>query len=204
MTSTEPTSEPSPEPSPEMMVVDSPYELANWRPLVNWVLYIPHSIVLYALRLATGIVWFLYWLILVFTGRLNPGLYGFLAMYERYNTRAGGFLIGYSEQYPPFDFDMSSPDNDAYPPIRVNLPEPAESTSRVAAFNFLLAIPHYFWLMIVGIGVFFIMIAAWFAVLFTGSWPQGMRDFTVRFGNYWLRIWAYTVMVETKYPSFRV
>ena len=35
------------------LVVDSPHELARWRPLVNWVLYIPHAIILYFL----GIFW---------------------------------------------------------------------------------------------------------------------------------------------------
>jgi len=32
------------------LVVDSPYETERWRPLVNWVLYIPHAVILYALR----------------------------------------------------------------------------------------------------------------------------------------------------------
>ena len=33
------------------LVVESPYQLARWRPLVNWVLYIPHAIILYALQI---------------------------------------------------------------------------------------------------------------------------------------------------------
>ena len=38
------------------LVVDSPYELARWRPLVNWVLYIPHGIILYALQVLAQMV----------------------------------------------------------------------------------------------------------------------------------------------------
>ena len=186
----------------EMLVVDSPYEVANWRPLVHWLMYIPHYIVSYVLRIVAGVVGIIYWFTLIFTGRLNPGMYGFLAMNERYQQRANGFLIGYSEIYPPFDFDTGSADNGAYPPIRLDLPSPPESTSRVAALNFLLAIPHYIVFSVIAIGAVVVAILGWFAVLFTGSWPQGMRDFLVRFSNYYLRIWAYVVMVETKYPRF--
>ena len=93
-------------------------------------------------------------------------------------------------------------DNGAYPPVRVNLPAPAEATSRKVLLNWLLAIPHYIVIMIYGIGAMVVLIIGWFAVLFTGRWPQGMRDFLVRFGNYYLRVWVYVAMVETTYPRF--
>jgi hypothetical protein len=50
------------------LVVDAPYELERWRPLVNWVLYIPHAIILYGLQILARVVFFIYWLMLVFTG----------------------------------------------------------------------------------------------------------------------------------------
>ena len=125
------------------LVVDSPYELSRWRPLVNWVLYIPHAIILYALQILGRAVFVVYWLMLVFTGRLHPGLFGVMAMYERYNARAGGFLLGYSETYAPFDFNTNTADNGAYPPVRLTLPAVPESVPRSVALNVLKAIPHY-------------------------------------------------------------
>ena len=68
---------------PRYLVLDSPHELARWRPLVNWVLYIPHAIILDALQILARAVFLVYWLMLIFTGRLHPGLYGVLVMYER-------------------------------------------------------------------------------------------------------------------------
>lgn len=183
-------------------VVDSPYEVARWRPLVHWILYIPHGIVLYVLQIIAGVVALVYWLTLVFTGRLHRGMYGIITMYERYNVRATSFLIGYSEQYPPFDIDMGPRDNTAYPPIRLDLPEPPESTPRTAAFNWFLAIPHYVVLVVLWIGAAVIAVIAWFAVLFTGVWPRGMRDWLVRLTNYYYRVWTYVVMVDTSYPKF--
>ncbi len=184
------------------LVVDSPHEVANWRPLVHWLMFIPHGIILYALRIVSQVCFFIYWLILIFTGKLNPGLYGVMAMYERYNTRATGFLLGFTEIYAPFDFNTGGADNGAYPPISLRLPEPPETMERKRAFNIFLAIPHYIVIAIFGIAAAVVAILGWFAVLFTGRWPEGMRAFLVRFSNYYYRVWTYAAMIENQYPRF--
>ncbi len=184
------------------LVVDSPYEVARWRPLVHWLLYIPHAIILNALQVLSRVVFLVYWLMLIFTGKLHPGLYGVMAMYERYNARAGGFLIGYSQTYPPFDFSTNTTDNNAYPPVRLALPSVPEVVPRSAALNVIKAIPHYIVLMIYFIGAAVVAVIGWLAVLFTGAWPHGMRDFLVRVGNYYYRLWTYITMVDNEYPKF--
>lgn len=189
-------------PPGDYYVVDSPYEVARWRPLVHWLLFIPHAIILYGLEVLAGVVGLIYWLVLLFTGKLNRNLYSMMVLYERYSVRASGFLLGFSEVYPPFDFKTGGADNDAYPPIRLNLPEPPESGSRKLALNVLLAIPHYIVVAIYGIGAMVVAVVAWFAVLFTGSWPEGMRRYLVRVLNYYYRVWLYAAMVETDYPKF--
>ncbi len=183
-------------------VVDSPYEVARWRPLVHWLLFIPHAVISYALRSLACAVALVYWLVLLFTGRLNRGLYGMMALYERYDSRATGFLVGFSETYPPFDFRAGGADNDAYSPIKLELPEPPEFGSRKLALNIVFAIPHYVVLFVYAIAAVVVAVIGWFAVLFTGRWPQGMRDFLVRVSNYHYRVWLYAVMVETRYPKF--
>lgn len=184
------------------LVVDSPYELERWRPLVNWVLFIPHGVILYALRALSQVVFLVYWLMFIFTGKLHPGLYGLMVMYERYNARAGGFLVGWSTVYPPFEFISDAADNNGYPAVRLNLPSVAESVPRSAALNLFKAIPHYIVLFVFLIGAAVVAVIGWFAVLFTGAWPQGMRGFLVRVSNYQYRIWAYVTMVQNDYPAF--
>ena len=184
------------------LIVESPYEVARWRPLVNWVLYIPHAIILYGLQILARVAFLVYWVMFVFTGKLHPGLYGVMAMYERYNARAGGFLVGFSELYPPFDFGTGPQDNNAYAPIRLTLPALPEGPSRWAALNFLKAIPHFIVLLVFFIGAAVVALIGWFAVLFTGAWPTGMRDFLVRVNNYQYRVWTYVAMVENDYPKF--
>jgi hypothetical protein len=46
------------------------------------------------------------------------------------------------------------------------------------------------------------VIVAFFAVLFTGKYPLGMRDFLVKYGRYALRVYAYLLFLRDEYPSF--
>ncbi len=184
------------------MAVDSPYTLARWRPLVNWILFIPHAIILEALQVVARAVFLVYWLMMVFTGKLHSGMYDVMAMHERYSTRATGFLCGFSETYPPFDFTLESTDNNAYPPVRLTLPSVPDAVPRSAALNLFKAIPHFLVLAVFFIAAFAVAIVGWFAVLFTGVWPTAMRDFLVRVSNYYYRVWTYVAMVENGYPKF--
>ncbi len=184
------------------LVVDSPYEVARWRPLVNWVLFIPHCVIAYALQALARTVFAVYWLMFLFTGKLHPGLYGVMVMNERYNARANGFLVGFSQLYPPFDFALDPADNNAYSPVRLNLPAVPEGVRRSAVLNVLKAIPLYLMLIVYVIGAVAVAVAGWFAALFTGRWPQGMRRYLVRVSNFQYRIWTYVAMVENTYPKF--
>ena len=77
-----------------------------------------------------------------------------------------------------------------------------ESVPRSAALNLLKAIPHYIVLIVFFVGAVVVAVIGWFAVLFTGRWPQGMRAFLVRVRNYYYRIWTYVTMVDNVYPPF--
>lgn len=187
---------------PPYLVVDSPHELARWRPLVHWLFVIPHAVIASALRTLSQVVFVVYWVMFVVTGKLHPSLYGVMAMYERYDIRTVGYLVGASETYPPFDFDTGSDDDGAYPPLRLTLPVVPTEVPRSAAWNVLAAIPHYVLLFVFAVAAFAVAIAGWFAVLFTGRWPEGMRAFLVRVANYGYRVWTYVVMVDRTYPRF--
>ena len=87
------------------------------------------------------------------------------------------------------------------PPTRRSL-HPQIRSARKLALNVLKAIPHYVVLLVFMIGAVLAAIGAWFAVLFTGSWPVGLRRYLVRLNNYYYRVWLYVAMVETEYPKF--
>ena len=82
------------------------------------------------------------------------------------------------------------------------LPAVPESVPRKAALNILLAIPLYIVMIVYFIGAAAVALVGWFAVLFTGAWPAGMRGFLVRVSNFYYRVWTYVTMVENEYPGF--
>ncbi len=46
------------------------------------------------------------------------------------------------------------------------------------------------------------LFVAWFAVLFTGRWPEGMRNFVVGFFRWSTRVNAYYYLLTDVYPPF--
>ncbi len=66
------------------------------------VLAVPHLFVLYFLGLAAGIVIFVgYWVVL-FTGQYPRGMYDFALGVLRWQIRVNAWLIGLTDEYPPF------------------------------------------------------------------------------------------------------
>ena len=64
--------------------------------------------------------------------------------------------------------------------VRLDYPYPDAATDLnrwLPLVKWLLAIPHYIVLFFPDIAAFFVVIAAWFAILFTGRDPRGMFSF---------------------------
>jgi hypothetical protein len=69
--------------------------------------------------------------------------------------------------------------------------------------KWLLAIPHYIVLFFLWIAAFFVVVVAWFAILFTGRFPHGLFDFVVGVARWHARVAAYTTLLVTdRYPPF--
>ena len=66
----------------------------------------------------------------------------------------------------------------------------------------LLLIPHWFLLMFVFIGAFFAIVYSWFAVLFTGRYPQGVHRFLIGTTRWMTRASAYAMLMTDAYPPF--
>ena len=58
-------------------------------------------------------------------------------------------------------------------------------------------------LLFLAIGAFFVVIVAWFAILFTGRYPRGLFDYVVGVGRWGMRVNAYAFLLTTdRYPPF--
>src|SRR5262249_59273580 len=68
---------------------------------------------------------------------------------------------------------------------------PQELNRWLPLVKWLLAIPHYIVLWFLGIGAFFVVISAFFAVLFTGRYPRGAFDYLVGVHRWSYRVYPY-------------
>lgn len=88
-----------------------------------------------------------------------------------------------------------------YPVVYQQTP-PVERNRLTVFFRLLMLIPHYIWLCIYGIGAIVVVICAWFAILFTGRYPDGMYGFVAGFLRYSTRVNAYSYLIADEYPPF--
>jgi roadblock/LC7 domain-containing protein len=184
---------------PVVVELERGYEVQNWRPLVNWLLVIPHWIVLYVLGIVAFVLWVVSFFTVLFTRR-NPFL-GVQTMIFRYQWRVitfGGFM---RNEYPPFDF-ATAPGQEVPDPAVLEIEDPGEMNRWLPLIKWLLVIPHLVVLLVIGIGVFVVHVIAFFAVLFTGRWPQGLRDFVVGYFRWSMRVNAYFYFLTDAYPPF--
>jgi hypothetical protein len=161
-------------------------------------LAIPHYVWLYLWGIAVAIVTVIAWFAALFTARVPESLHAFLARYVRYQVHVYSYLVLAADPYPAFGGEEGS-----YP-IDVRIAAPQAQGRLGVFFRVLLAIPalivSYVMNYLMGIVAFF----AWFACLFLGRMPEGMRNllaFTIR---YHAQTQAYVSLLTAQYPSFNV
>jgi Domain of unknown function (DUF4389) len=87
-------------------------------------------------------------------------------------------------------------------PVYLEIERQEEYRRFMPLVKWLLAIPHYLALLVLGIGALFVIIASFFAVLFTGRFPEGMFNYLVGVHRWGLRVIAYTDLMVDPYPPF--
>ncbi len=79
----------------------------------------------------------------------------------------------------------------------------AERRNRLTAFiRLILAIPLLIWLYFYAIIAYVAIVIAWFAIVITGRYPQGLYNFVAGFVRFIARFTAYTVLLCDPYPPF--
>jgi hypothetical protein len=69
-------------------------------------------------------------------------------------------------------------------------------------FRYFLAIPLFIVAALYGIGALFATLGAWFAILFTGRYPEGLYNYNAGFVRFASRLNAYFLLQTDKYPPF--
>ena len=187
---------------PASLIVESPERIANWRPLLQWLLALPHWIIVTVLGYVSSAVSLISWFAILFTGRLPAGLANFQIMYLRYSARLNAYAGFLHSSYPPFAFDMTG-DDPGGTPVSVNVQPQLDGRNRLTTLvRLILAIPAMLFALIVGIISFVLHLLGFLAVLFTGRWPDGLRGWIVSVMGVDLRLGAYMGLLTDDYPPF--
>jgi hypothetical protein len=101
---------------PVLFQLDYPERLSRWKIFVKWLLVIPHLVVLTLLGVAAGVVIFIAWWAILFTGRYPRGMFDFVTGVFRWSNRVVVYPYLFTDAYPPFTLDqVASPTSPANP-----------------------------------------------------------------------------------------
>ena len=117
----------------------------------------------------------------------------------RFTNRVGVYLAVMDDRYPSTDEQQSVRLDFGYPDAKQGL------NRWLPLIKWFLAIPHYVVLVFLYIGVLFVVIGAWFAILFTGRYPRGLFDYVEGVIRWHNRVVGYAfILVTDRYPPFRL
>ena len=115
----------------------------------------------------------------------------------RFENRVAAYLFLLRDEYPSTDKEQQVHVDFPYPDV------PNDLNRWLPLVKWLLAIPHLIILVFLALAALVVVIIAWFAILFTGRYPEGLFDFVVgvmRWGN---RVQGYAfVLITDRYPPF--
>jgi hypothetical protein len=189
-------------PHPVQLEFHADRHITRWRPLVQWVLAIPHLMIAWALRTLRQVLTLISFFTVLFTKRVPPPLFNVIVMTYRYEWRATSYALFMHEDYPPFDFEPSADDDGVEPHTSLRLDYPEDLARWKPLYKWFLAIPQYFVLAGLCIVACLGIIAGFFTVIVTGEYPEGIRDFLVDTYRYSLRVEAYVGFLTDQYPPF--
>ncbi len=136
-------------------------------------------------------------LMILFRQRYPRWWFDFARELTRFGARIGAYVVLLTDQYPSTVEEQSVH-------LEIDYPDAERDLNRwLPLVKWLLAIPHYIVLFFLSVGAFFAVVAAWFAILFTGRYPRALFDYVVGVGRWGLRVQAYAFLLVTdKYPPF--
>lgn len=162
---------------------------------------LPHGFLLIFMSIASSFVGIInFWSILI-TGKMIRSMFDFQLNLMRWSLRVNARLMNLSDGYPAFGMTH----NDADVVLDIEYPETSNRVSVLLRAMFgiwYVLIPHAFLLFFLQIGVMFVRMIAFWAVLFTGKYPEGMHNYMVGVLRWNIRVNAFMSYLTDTYPPF--
>ena len=113
-------------------------------------------------------------------------------------NRVNAYLNLMTDQYPSTDEEQTVK-------LELDYPDASQLSRWLPLVKWLLAIPHYIVLALLGILQTFAVLIAWLAIIFTGTYPRPLFTYMLNVERWLLRVEAYAFLLITdRYPPFRL
>lgn len=178
---------------PVRLEVDYPERQSRWKALLRLPLSIP---VLIFSSLLQGGVALAIWAAILVRGRIPRWLFEFQVASTRWLLRAGSYLLLLTDEYPPFEGDY---------PIRYDVQYPDRpSRRRLVVWKLITSVPHFIVLGVLSLTLVVVVLTGWFAILFTGRFPQGLHGYVAGVLRWQARVQAYVLSLTDEFPPFNL
>ncbi|MCH8025150.1 MAG: DUF4389 domain-containing protein [Chloroflexi bacterium] len=185
-------------PHPVSFDVEYPERLSRLRTFFRLLLAIPQLIIAYLLTSLIGILAFIAWFSILFTGRYPKTFFEVSVGAMRWMANVVAYVALLRDEYPPFSWE----------PGDYSLTLDIERLERQSRFRLFI---RYFAIFPNQIALYFMQLAwltttviAWIAILVTGKYPRGLFRFGVGVMRWYQRQVAYLYLLRDEYPPYSI
>ena len=162
---------------------------------------VPHLFLLTFIGIWSGILSFIAFWVVLFTGSYPQSWFEFQVKVLNWSTRLNATFHNLVDGYPALGVNGTSDK------VELNIPYPETlgrglALVRVIFGAIYVGVPHGFCLFFRYLASAVLMCIAWFAVLFTGSYPAGWHAFNVGTLRWALNVQLYVSFMTDDYPKF--
>lgn len=180
--------------------VESPLEW--WRPLVHWLLCVPHLIYTGALATASVVVAFVIGLVVVVTGRIPPRLAAFQVLTLRERVRCYSHFFVLRRSLPPLATAATFSDPGDDPLVSVSITAPPAAPRGALLTRPFTVLPHLVVLLPIGL-VMDACYPVWMVLASANrGWPPALERLLVRVERWVLATAMYALFVSNEAPRF--
>jgi len=172
------------------------------RTLFGWLyIFLPHFFLLYFVSIWGGILAFVAFWVVLFTGKYPQSMFEFQVGLMKWNNRLLARMYNIVDGYPPFGVKAE----EEYTDLIVPYPERISRGLVLLRIFFgviYVVIPHLFILMFRQFFVQILVFISWWIVLFTGQYPASFHEWVVGQIRWMNRLNLYMSFMTDKYPPF--
>ncbi len=181
---------------PHMVLVGSPFFAGgNTDQIDNVAVAIVVTIITTGLlTIAVFVTSVISWFAILIIGTQPRGLWKFAQFFMRWNVNVAAYVGLLRDEYPPF--------GDGPYPVQYEVEYPERRVRWTVLLRIILAIPHAIVLIFLGLALLVTLLISWFAILFTGNYPEGLYKFAVGVIRWQTRFESYVFLLRDEYPPF--